>query len=73
MGEIIVDFVRIIESGLKSFTNYILIILFMRLILLLIVILRITFLNENLSSKLFQKLICLPEQLFYFVIFLELY
>jgi hypothetical protein len=73
MGEIIVDFVRIIESGLKSFINYILIILFMRLILLLIVILRITFLNENLSSKLFQKLICLPEQLFYFVIFLELY
>lgn len=45
MGEIIVDFVRIIESGLKSFINYILIILFMRLILLLIVILRITFLN----------------------------
>lgn len=61
MGEIIVDFVRIIESGLKSFINYILIILFMRLILFFIVVLRITFLNENLSSKLFQKLISLPE------------
>lgn len=72
MGEVVVNFIRVIESGLQGFFRD-LPINFFCFSNLISVVLRSALLDEHFCSKFFEEFVGLSKKFFDFVVFFEFY